>query len=299
MNKKATTAHQFTVTNRINVVGTIDVEMANANGDPMYKNQPRRTTDDFGIMSDMCQKYKLRRRIVELAAGKSGYELFYCDDGTTLDEKVSAFNSAAGIDVEGLCAKYIDLRAFGAVLIGDRVSDNDADGDVEPTTTVKPKRGDKAPAPTKKPRRTNSVTGCVTITLAKSMEPINIVDLQITRCCDQKEKEKKQMGTKAVVEKATYTFFATVNARMAKKNGFSDADFAIMLESIKTMFVGDESAARPAGSMDVGSLFVVQHSTIDGDESDKRIKARLNRVADGTIEFDMSGLDNAAVARIV
>lgn len=304
MAKKSTPAPQFTVANRINVMGTIAVSMANINGDPMFGNNPRRTSGDFGLMTDMCQKYKIRRRVVDLADGKKGYELFYSDDGNTLDEKVAAFNSPDGFDVDGLCAKYFDLRAFGGVLIGDAI-DNDGDETADekpknskPRSTSKPPQTQPAQPATKKKRKTDSVTGCVTINLATSLDPINIIDMQITRCCDQNKKDKTTMGTKAVVENATYVFFATVNARMAKKNGFTDSDFAIMLDAIKTMFIGDESAARPAGSTDMDSLFVMQHSTIDGNESDRRIKARL-RNKNGKVSVDDTNMDGIEVHRII
>ena len=49
-----------TLQNKIDFVALISVNMANANGDPLNGNRPRTDYNNFGEISDVCIKRKIR-----------------------------------------------------------------------------------------------------------------------------------------------------------------------------------------------------------------------------------------------
>ena len=70
-----------TLQNKIDFVALISVTNANCNGDPLNGNRPRANNDDFGEISDVCIKRKIRNRMQDL-----GHSIFVqsddrCDDG--------------------------------------------------------------------------------------------------------------------------------------------------------------------------------------------------------------------------
>ena len=79
-----------TLQNKIDFVALISVNMANANGDPLNGNRPRTDYNNFGEISDVCIKRKIRNRMQD-----QGYSIFVqsedrCDDGFgSLSERAS------------------------------------------------------------------------------------------------------------------------------------------------------------------------------------------------------------------
>lgn len=51
---------------------------------------------------------------------------------------------------------------------------------------------------------------------------------------------------------------------MAQKTGFSDDDLELLFTALENAFQFDQSAARPAGSMNPRGLFVFKHDTALG-----------------------------------
>ena len=80
-----------TLQNKIDFVALISVTNANSNGDPLNGNRPRANNDDYGEISDVCIKRKIRNRMQDL-----GHSIFVqsddrCDDGfKSLSERASA-----------------------------------------------------------------------------------------------------------------------------------------------------------------------------------------------------------------
>ena len=97
----------------------------------------------------------------------------------------------------------------------------------------------------------------MSIQYAKSVTPIVVEDDEITRVCPTKFDPKKpdkqtEMGRKKRVPFAVYVAKGSVSARLAegdKGTGFSDEDLQLLKDATKTLFLNDESTARPIGSM--------------------------------------------------
>ena len=108
-----------TLQNKIDFVALISVNMANANGDPLNGNRPRTDYNNYGEISDVCIKRKIRNRMQD-----QGYPIFVqsedrCDDGLgSLSERAST--TLKGIKnreeyTKKACETWLDVRAFGQV----------------------------------------------------------------------------------------------------------------------------------------------------------------------------------------
>ena len=98
------------------------------------------------------------------------------------------------------------------------------------------------------------VRGPVSITRARSIAPIAINDMQITKSVNDETTEGRgssTMGMKYSVDFAVYEFSGSINVQLAEKTGFTDEDAGMIHQALETLFDNDESSARPAGSMEV------------------------------------------------
>jgi CRISPR-associated protein Csd2 len=162
------------------------------------------------------------------------------------------------------CKTWFDVRAFGAVIA--------FKGDSEAT---------------------NAVRGPVSIQSAFSVEPVDVMSLQITKSVNATDKDKKSsdtMGMKHRVSKGVYVTYGSINRQLAEKTGFSDEDAEKLKQAMLKMFENDESSARPAGSMEVKKLIWWTHT--DKILSSAKVHRSLNVNADGTYELaTLDGLD--------
>jgi CRISPR-associated protein Csd2 len=72
------------------------------------------------------------------------------------------------------------------------------------------------------------------------------------------EKASDTMGMKHRVNHGVYVFYGSINPQLAalpRGTGFKDEDAKAIKEALKTLFVNDESSARPAGTMEVHKLY--------------------------------------------
>ena len=227
-----------TLQNKIDFVALISVNMANANGDPLNGNRPRTDYNNYGEISDVCIKRKIRNRMQD-----QGYPIFVqyedrCDDGIgSLSERAST--TLKGIKnreeyTKKACETWLDVRTFGQVFAF--------------------KGKDSVSA---------GVRGPVSIHQAVSLSPIDIISMQITKSVNSESgKESKAsdtMGTKHRVGFAVYKVMGSVNVQLAEKTGFSQEDAELLKEALKTLFENDASSARPEGSMEVCKMYWWQH----------------------------------------
>ena len=250
---------------RHDVLVLFDVANGNPNGDPDAGNMPRIDPNtNKGLVSDVCLKRKVRNyvSVPEFRPAPTGYEIFIqqgavlnplidqagqpAADKTDPEKDRDGYEQAA---LKWLCAKYYDLRTFGAVLsTGNRIFKGSAYGQVR---------------------------GPVQFTFAQSLHPITPLEISITRCAATNEQEKKQseqadsgsggnrtMGSKHIVPYALYLAKAYVSPAFARHTGFTDADLKLLFEALSNMFEHDRSAAR--GEMTVRLLYDFEHVGTQG-----------------------------------
>ena len=239
--------------NKVDFIMTFTVENANGNGDPLAENRPRVDSNGLGEISDVCLKRKIRNRLQDNKNAIFVQSKERADDGcTSLQKRYEKYFDAKISDEEvekGFNEKWLDVRAFGQVITYDK--------------------------------RSIGIRGPVSIGIAKSLDPITIEDMQITKSVNGMEqnnpndKAPDTMGMKHFVEFGTYMVQGAVNAYFAEKTGFDDKDLEKFKEALKTIFVNDASSARPDGSMEVKEIFWFEHSCKVGNVSSAKIKSLI------------------------
>jgi CRISPR-associated protein Csd2 len=72
------------------------------------------------------------------------------------------------------------------------------------------------------------------------------------------------MGRKFTIPYGLYKAQGFVNPFLAAQTGFNDEDLELLFTSLENAFQFDQSAARPAGSMNPRALLVFKHDTALG-----------------------------------
>ena len=293
-----------TLQKKIDFAVVLRVKNANPNGDPLNGNRPRTDYSNFGEMSDVSIKRKIRDRLLErwIEANKDKQNEKDKDDGNMIfvqsdDRKVDDAKSLRARADAGLgkelgsektaelaCKKWLDVRAFGQLFAlksnkkaGKKKEDG---GDDEGDTGV-----------------SIGIRGPVTVQSAFSVEPIDIASIQITKSVngeDTKDGKRSSdtMGMKHRVDKGVYVFFGSMNPQLAEKTKFSDEDAEAIKLLLPRLFENDESAARPAGSMCVVKVVWWKHSHKSGQYSSGRVHASLRTMPDGQVELaNLDGLE--------
>ena len=236
--------------NRYEFVVLFDVENGNPNGDPDAGNTPRVDAESgYGIITDVCIKRKIRNYVELVMEGEPGYNILIKPD-RALNAKFTDAYKAEGLETgqkgknaddvqkarEYMCRNYFDVRAFGAVM---STGDNPC----------------------------GIVRGPVQINFARSISPISIEDITITRQArtteERTETGNTEMGRKSIIPYALYRAEGYVSAALANKStGLSEEDVQLLWKAIMNMFEEDHSAAR--GKMAVRKLWVFKHSCVLG-----------------------------------
>lgn len=177
------------------------------------------------------------------------------------------------------CEKWLDVRAFGQLFaLKKKVKKgDDTDGDGDTGISI-------------------GIRGPVTVQSAFSVEPIDISSNQITKSVsgeDTKDGKRSSdtMGTKHRVDHGVYVFYGSMNPQLAEKTGFSAEDAEAIKQVLPKLFENDESAARPAGSMEVLKVVWWKHNCKSGQYSSAKVHRTLTVGPDGSIGLDsLSGL---------
>jgi len=261
------------IKSRVDFVLVFSVDNANPNGDPGYDNRPRMDAyTGHGFITDVCLKRKIRNRIEMMKELKDGYDI-WVRSGTYLRDTVEKY----GGDKVRLCKQFFDIRAFGGVLTGDSESEGEESQTETTQKKTKIKKGEKSKS------KVSQIRGPVSIQYAKSVTPIVVEDDEITRVCPTKFDPKKpdkqtEMGRKKRVPFSVYLAKGSVSARLAegeKGTGFSNEDLQLLKDAMKTLFLNDESTARPIGSMIMQKGVFFTHKDKDGDEAVHKTLDRL------------------------
>jgi CRISPR-associated protein Csd2 len=261
---------------KIDFAVILTVNHANPNGDPLTGNRPRVTYEGLGEISDVAIKRKIRNRLMQM-----GKKIFVQSDDNR--EKGDPYRSLlarakAEINVDPkkdeeyrkvACEKWIDVRAFGQVF---------------------PIKGE-----TKGQGASIGIRGPVSIHSAFSVTKVEnrMTSLQITKSVstaegkegDAGKRASDTMGMKHRVDHGVYVFYGSMNPQLASKTEFSDDDAVAIKEALRTLFVNDESSARPAGSMAVHKVYWWEHNTPNGQYSSAKVHGLLNvKLKDGVEE---------------
>jgi CRISPR-associated protein Csd2 len=275
--------------NKIDFAVVLRVKRANPNGDPLNGNRPRTDYDNYGEMTDVCNKRKIRDRLLErwVAAGKKeddGNEIFVQSDDRKEDGCKSlraradaGLGSKLGSDqtVELACKKWLDVRAFGQLfaLKGSKKAKKGEENEGEGDTGV-----------------SIGIRGPVTVQSAFSISPIDIASTQITKSVngeDTKDGKRSSdtMGMKHRVENGVYVFFGSMNPQLAERTKFNDVDAEAIKQVLPRLFENDESSARPAGSMEILKVIWWKHNCKAGQYSSAKVHRSLTVKHDGNIEL--------------
>lgn len=282
-----------TLQKKIDFAVIFRVTNANPNGDPLNGNRPRTDYSNYGEMSDVSIKRKLRDRLLErwIDAGRNddGNMIFVqSDDRKADDAKSLRARAEAGLGKELgsdktadlACKKWLDVRAFGqlfALKSNKKAGKKNEDGsDAEGDTGV-----------------SIGIRGPVTVQSAFSVEPIDITSLQITKSVsgegDGTKRGSDTMGMKHRVDQGIYRFYGSMNPQLAEKTGFTDADAEAIKQALPRLFENDDAAARPAGSMEVLKVVWWRHNCKAGQHSSAKVHRTLTVNADGS--YELANLD--------
>lgn len=238
------------IESRYDFVMLFDVENGNPNGDPDAGNSPRVDPEtNYGYITDVCLKRKIRNYVELCKEGEEGYNILIKPDRylnakfTEAYEKEGLKKKNKGKNADDvkkardfMCRNYFDVRAFGAVM----------------STGEDP---------------CGIVRGPVQINFAKSLSPINIQDISITRQArtteERTETGETEMGRKSIIPYALYRAEGYVSAALANKvTNLSEEDLELLWTAIVNMFENDHSAAR--GKMCMRKLYIFKHSNVLG-----------------------------------
>lgn len=233
--------------NRYDFVYLFDVANGNPNGDPDAGNLPRMDAETGqGLVTDVALKRKVRNYVALAKENEAAGHRIYMQERSVLNQRHQEAYDAIGLKSEKkklpkkddearaitdwMCANFFDIRAFGAVM----------------STEV----------------NAGQVRGPVQMTFARSQEPIMPMEVTITRSSVTNEKDadaERTMGRKHIVPYGLYRGHGYVNAKLAERTGFSEADLALFFEGLREMFEHDRSASR--GEMAARRGIAFKHSS--------------------------------------
>lgn len=241
-----------------------DVSNGNPNGDPDAGNLPRMDPETGkGLVSDVSIKRKIRNYVAEAREGEAGQAIYVTENAILNeqhrkayaairkdDDKIQKAKSLSPKDDKEaaelrawMCANFFDIRTFGAVM----------------STGI----------------NCGQVRGPLQFTFGRSVEAIMPLEISITRMAATNEAEKKKrdgasddddkrgdnrtMGRKHIVPYGLYRVHGFVNAKLAQKTGFTEADLALLKEALNRMYEADRSAAR--GEMAARRCIAFKHDS--------------------------------------
>lgn len=282
-----------TLQNKIDFAVVLRVKNANPNGDPLNSNRPRTNYENFGEITDVCIKRKIRDRLVERfvklggkegKAEAKGQAVFVQSDDRKIDDAKSLRSRAEAVlgnklgsdeTVNLACAEWIDVRAFGQLFaLSKKKGKKKEDGSDE--------EGDAGIS--------IGIRGPVTVQSAFSLVPIDITSTQITKSVngeDTKDGKRSSdtMGMKHRVDQGIYVFYGSMNPQLAEKTKFSEEDAQAIKEILPKLFENDESSARPAGSMEVLKVLWWKHNCKSGQYSSAKVHGSVKIKPDANIEI--------------
>jgi CRISPR-associated protein Csd2 len=143
---------------------------------------------------------------------------------------------------EWMCQNFYDVRTFGAVM----------------STAV----------------NCGQVRGPAQLSFARSIDPIVASEHAITRSSVTNEKDidkERTMGRKFTIPYGLYRSHGFINPFLAEQTGFNDDDLELLFTALENAFQFDQSAARPAGSMNPRGLIIFKHKSQLGEAQSHKL----------------------------
>ena len=260
--------------NKIDFAVVIRVKHANPNGDPLNGNRPRTDYNNYGEITDVCLKRKIRDRLQE-----NGHAIFVQsddrknDDARSLRERAEKTlgNKFGGTETAKLaCEKWIDVRAFGQLFaLPKKNKSKNAEEEGNAGISI-------------------PIRGPVSIHSAFSVQPVEVTSTQITKSVsgegDGNKRGSDTMGMKHRVDDGVYVFYGSMNPQLAEKTGFNDEDAEAIKQVLPKLFENDASSARPEGSMEVLKVVWWNHTCKSGQYSSAKVHRSLTVKQNGEIE---------------
>lgn len=265
--------------NRYDFVYLFDCTDSNPNGDPDAANAPRLDPQTMqGLVSDVAIKRKIRNYVYLAKLGPDGkpadgYDL-HVKHGTVLNENMRLACDQTGLkrredesaDKEKaknrppkeiaelqawLCQNFFDIRTFGAVL------------------STGPNAG--------------QLRGPMQISFARSIDPVLVLDISITRICGTDEQKATEMGRKAAIPYGLYRCHGFISAHLAQQTGFNEEDLKLLFRALcgrgyleepfqASMMEPDISAARHLAPQ---KLIVFKHQSMLGNAPAHKLFERV------------------------
>ncbi|MFH1496615.1 MAG: type I-C CRISPR-associated protein Cas7/Csd2 [Verrucomicrobiota bacterium] len=264
--------------NRYDFVYLFDATDANPNGDPDAGNLPRLDPETGqGLATDVMLKRKIRN-FVQLTKNEAPGHDIYIKEKAILNHQHGRAYTALETDPkkakqaerdqarEWMCKNFYDIRTFGAVM----------------TTEV----------------NCGQVRGPVQLSFARSIDRIITAEHAVTRMAVTTEKEAEKqsgdnrtMGRKFTVPYALYRTHGFINPFLAAQTGFSDDDRELLFAALINAFQFDQSAARPAGSMNPRGLIVFEHNSQLGNAPSHKLLEAVTIKRKATVEVPRAFAD--------
>lgn len=230
-----------------------DCSMGNPNGDPDFNNLPRQDlSTGIGFITDVALKRRIRNyfQVVGQTETPENYKILI-QEKSVINETIERCYTELGFDVKSLknrttveeqqqvlkyiISNFVDVRLFGGVL-----------------STGSLKAG--------------QYTGPVSITFAKSVDPIVPCEIAITRCASttrDETKENKTIGKKTYIPYGLYVtkiFYSPCNDVYQQ---VSEKDLRLFWDAVANCFELNRTASK--GHMATQNLWIFSHRSKYGD----------------------------------
>ncbi len=265
----------MSIKNRYEFMYYVQCINGNPNGDPDMGNAPRIDPETMhGYITEVATKRRIRNYIQTAFPDEPGMGIIM-QQGTTINKFIARAHEETASDTDA-CAKttnkvyaarqwccdhFFDVRTFGAVL------------------STGPNAG--------------QVRGPVQITFGRSVDPVLMQDISITRMCvadgpdkastyeefqkweqAQNEDSLRTMGRKQFIPFGLYEVRGFISGNLAKETGFDENDLKALFEAILNMYEHDHSSSK--GEMSVVSpLILFKHVGTDSDLKQRARQALL------------------------
>lgn len=236
-------------------------------------NTPRTDPQDMhGYITDVAIKRRIRNYVQAAYAGQDGMEMLI-RSASNINTGIAKAKELAHMELsekgknavyagrKKACELFYDVRTFGAVM------------------STGPNAG--------------QVRGPVQLAFARSLDPIQALDISITRMAkaadvpgaktakdyedwekDQPEDTLRTMGRKQLISYGLYEARGFISANLSKETGFDEKDLKALFEAILNMYEHDHSASK--GEMSVISpLVIFRHTGTDSDLQQRKRQAAL------------------------